>query len=171
MMPAPSSEPRIASAARSGCGIRPATLPPGAMTPAIARSEPFGLAARSSSAARSPRCVDVAEQDAAVALERVERRVVGEVAALAVGDRHPQRPPGRRQGVGERRVEPLGGDVDVAAEEAQAAVAQQRAGHESGLGEHLEAVADARGRGRPRAANAATARITGENRAMTPARR
>ena len=36
-----------------------------------------------------------------------------------------------------------GDDVDVATEEAQAAVAQERAGHEAGLGQHLEPVADA----------------------------
>ena len=33
MIPIPSSEPRIASAARSGCGISPATLPAAFMTP------------------------------------------------------------------------------------------------------------------------------------------
>jgi len=43
MMPIPSSEPRIASDARSGWGISPATLPVAFMTPAIARSEPFPL--------------------------------------------------------------------------------------------------------------------------------
>ena len=43
-------------------------------------------------AGRRPVGPDVAEQDLPVALERVERRRVGVVAALAVGDRHPQRP-------------------------------------------------------------------------------
>ena len=47
MMPIPSSEPRIASAARSGCGISPATLPAAFRTPAIARSDPLGFAASS----------------------------------------------------------------------------------------------------------------------------
>src|SRR6185503_14517580 len=54
MIPAPSAEPRMASAARSGCGISPPTLPRAEMTPAIARSEPFGLAAVSPSAATAP---------------------------------------------------------------------------------------------------------------------
>ena len=142
MIPSPSSEPRIASAARSGCGISPATLPAAFMTPAIARSEPFGLAAIVRARARSPVRVDVAEQDLAVALERVERRVVGVVAALAVGDRHPQR---RRasasawvNGVSSRS----GGDRDLAPGEPQRRVAEQRAGHEAGLGQDLEAVAD-----------------------------
>src|SRR5215218_7195385 len=40
----PSSEPSRASAARSGWGMSPATLPRALRTPAIARSEPFGLA-------------------------------------------------------------------------------------------------------------------------------
>ena len=86
----PSSEPRIASAARSGWGISPATLPAAFMTPAIARSDPFGLPG-SVGAGVVPGRVHVAEQDLAVAFELVERRVVREVAALAVGDRHPQR--------------------------------------------------------------------------------
>ena len=70
MMPSPSSEPRTASAARSGWGIRPATLPARSMTPAIARRRAVGVAA----VVRPPasRRVDVAEQDLAVALERVE---------------------------------------------------------------------------------------------------
>ena len=62
------------------------------MTPAIARSEPFGFAGSPASPAGRPVGRDVAEQHLAVALELVERRVVGVVAALAVGDRHPQRP-------------------------------------------------------------------------------
>ena len=90
-MPIPSSEPRIASAARSGCGISPATLPAALMTPAIARSEPLGLAGWPGGAF-SPAESHVAEEDLPVSLERVERRLVGVVAALAVGDRHAQRP-------------------------------------------------------------------------------
>ena len=48
MIPSPSSEPRTASTAVSGWGIRPATLPAAFVTPAIARSEPFGFARSSS---------------------------------------------------------------------------------------------------------------------------
>ena len=50
-------------------------------------------------------------------------------------------------------------------------VAQQGARHQTGLGQHLEAVADARATRPPSAANAATARMIGLNRAITPARR
>ena len=114
--------------------------------------------------------VDVAEQDTAVALQRVERRVVGEVATLAMGDRHAQRAAGRGECVGERGVQPFRGDQHVAPLEPQAPVAEQRAGHEAGLGEHLEPVADPEDEpALPR--EAATERITGLNRAMTPARR
>ena len=48
----------------------------------------------------------------------------------------------RVERVGERRVEPLGGDGDLVAGEPERRVAQQRAGHEPGLGQHLEPVAD-----------------------------
>ena len=54
MIPSPSSEPRTASTAVSGCGMRPATLPAALVTPAIARSEPFGFARSASSPATVP---------------------------------------------------------------------------------------------------------------------
>ena len=41
----PSVEPRRGSSARSGCGMRPTTVPEALQTPAIFRSEPFGFAA------------------------------------------------------------------------------------------------------------------------------
>ena len=88
------------------------------------------------------RGVHVAEQDLALALERVERRVVGVEAALTVGDRHAQRPAGVDQ-VRERRVAPFRGDHDLLPGEPQRRVAQQGARHEPGLGQDLEAVADA----------------------------
>src|SRR5688500_13245105 len=50
----PSSEPRMASTAVSGCGMSPATLPAAFVTPAMARSEPFGLAGSSSPPAVLP---------------------------------------------------------------------------------------------------------------------
>ena len=92
MIPSPSSEPRTPRRRVSGWGIRPATLPAafidaGDRPQRAVRVGPVVLAA-----GRRAVGVDVAEQDLAVALERVERRLVGEVAALAVGDRHPQRP-------------------------------------------------------------------------------
>ena len=45
--PRPSRLPSISSAHRSGCGIRPSTLPPALQIPAIARSDPFRFAAGS----------------------------------------------------------------------------------------------------------------------------
>ena len=45
--------------------------------------------------------------------------------------------------MGERGIQALGGDRHLASQETQLTVAQQRPGHEAGLGEDLEAVADA----------------------------
>ena len=67
-----------------------------------------------------------------------EGRVIGVVAALAVGDRHPERPSRCRQRMGERRIEPLRCDPDVTTQEPQPAVPQERSRHEPGLGEDLE---------------------------------
>ena len=89
-----------------------------------------------------PRPADVPEQHLAVGLERVERRVIRVEPAFAVRDRHPQRSM-RGQRVGEPRVEPFGGDRDLLAREPERGVAEQRARHETGLREDLEAVADA----------------------------
>ena len=121
-------------------------------------------------AGRRPVGPDVAEQDPPVALEGVERRRVGVVAALAVGDRHPQRTALPDQ-ARERRVEAL------------RARSRPRGRRSAGPG----CAGARRGRGPasartwkplqipstrpPSAANAATARITGLKRAMTPARR
>ena len=57
-----------------------------------------------------------------------------------------------------------------AADEVEAGVAHQRAGQETRLGQHLEAVADAEHRHAARAASA-TARMIGERAAMAPERR
>ena len=54
MITRPASLPRTDSAARSGWGIRPATLPAGLSTPAMARSDPFGFERSSPAAARPP---------------------------------------------------------------------------------------------------------------------
>ena len=138
------------------------------MTPAIARSEPFGLAGSDGPAGVAVG-VDVPEQDLPVALELVERRVVGEVAALAVGDRHPQRSPrprhARVNGVSSR----------------WAAIATSRPTNRSDrLRSSAPGTRPASARTwkplqmprtrPPSAANAATLRMTGLNRAMTPAR-
>ncbi len=84
--------------------------------------------------------VGVAEEDPSLRLEAVEGRLVGVEAALAVGDRQPQRP-SIGQGAGERAVEAFRDDPDVAAEEAELPVAEQGPRHQAGLRQHLEAVA------------------------------
>src|SRR5262245_52395153 len=45
----PSAQPKIASLARSGCGIRPATFLRSLQMPAMFSSEPFGLASSTGS--------------------------------------------------------------------------------------------------------------------------
>ena len=57
------------------------------------------------------------------------------------------------------------------ADELQAGVAHEGAGEETGLDQHLEAVADAEHVARRRSAKSTTARITGERAAMAPQRR
>ena len=117
-----------------------------------------------------PGRVHVAEDDLPVSLERVERRLVGVVAALAVGDRHAQGP-AEVERVGEGGVHPL-----------------RRRSRPPGRRSAATGCATGRpARGRPRPgpgsrcrcpstrppspANAATARMIGLNRAITPARR
>ena len=70
----------------------------------------------------------------------------------------------------ERRVGGLHDHVHLTADEAERVVGQQRARQEPGLAEHLEAVADAEHRAAV-AANSITASISGEKRAIAPARR
>ena len=71
---APSVPPCAGSAARSGCGIRPSTRRFAERMPAMSRCDPFGFGG-------------VAEGDAVLALEPGERRGVGDVVAVVVGDR------------------------------------------------------------------------------------
>ena len=87
--------------------------------------------------------VGVAEGDAAFALEPVERRCVGLVIAVMVGDRERDRPRPPHSAQVNRLwlFSTLSGDR--AADEAEPGVAHQRAGQQPGLGQHLEAVADA----------------------------
>ena len=66
--PRPSMLPSTSSAQRSGCGIRPSTLPASLTMPAIARAEPFGVPGVVLLAGRR----DVAEDDLPVGLEPVE---------------------------------------------------------------------------------------------------
>jgi hypothetical protein len=119
-------------------------------------------------ACRLAATVHVAEEHPSIALERVERSPHRVIAALPVRHRHRERPGCGRACVNgvsaaPRRSRP-------AAREPQRRGCAAAPGHEPGLGEHLEAVADPEDEP-PSAANAATARMTGLNRAMTPARR
>src|SRR6478609_6244195 len=85
---------------------------------------------------------DVAENDPSLPLEPVERRLVGDETALAVleddRDLLAGLEVGRPRGRGVLDDEPLVDAVELAV-----VVADQRAGQQVALGEHLEAVADA----------------------------
>src|SRR5207245_5154658 len=91
---------------------------------------------------RAPGAVGVAEDDALLVLERRERALVGDVAALAVLDRQLE-PLARAAAVGEERVGGLHPHRDQAAHEAERAVGEQRPGEQPRLAQDLEAVADA----------------------------
>src|SRR5213082_2210063 len=91
----PSVPPIADSAARSGCGMSPSTLPSGLTIPAMFSTEPFGFAA----------CVTrrIAEDDLVPRLELTERLRVRVVLALAVRDRHREYLP-RPEPTRERRL-------------------------------------------------------------------
>ena len=125
----PSVEPISGSVARSGWGIMPMTLRSRLRMPAISRSGAVGV-------------VEVAEDDAVLGFELVEGALVGVVAAFAVGDGDAEDL--AALGVaGEGRVGGFDAQVDVAADEFQAAIAEQGAGEQAGFDQDLEAVADA----------------------------
>jgi len=86
--------------------------------------------------------VAVLPEDLIAHLEFRERFVVGEIAALAVGDGHAQNF-SRRNLVGERRVVRGGLEKNVFAVELQIAIADERSGQQAGFGEDLKTVADA----------------------------
>src|SRR6185503_5221308 len=86
--------------------------------------------------------VDVAKDDAALALERRERVLVGHPAALAVLDREREEL-ARMAGPGEGRLDGLHANGDEIADEAERSVPHQRTGQKPRLAQHLEAVADA----------------------------
>ena len=75
----------MASLARSGWGIRPATLRASLQMPAMFHSEPLGLAGRS---VRLPRWRIA--RGFGRCLEFFQGGVVGEITALAVGNGKPQ---------------------------------------------------------------------------------
>ena len=114
--------------------------------------------------------VDVAQDDLVVVLELLQRPRVGDVAALAVLDRQVQHLAWRQPRVNGVSVSSTR-TAPCRADEAQAAVADQRAGQQAGLAENLEAVADARAPGRRRARSATMLSMTGEKRAIAPERR
>ena len=154
------------SHARSGCGIRPTTLRASLQRPAMLSTDPFGFAASVDRAAARR----VAEDDLPVRFELREHVRRREVVAFAVRDRHPQHLARRGRGR-ERRVGLLDADVHVLAVELQArgcaasrrAAARPRA--ESGSRCRCRAPA------RRASANACTARMIGEKRAIAPVRR
>ena len=71
---------------------------------------------------------------------------------------------------GEQALAGLDPDVHVRQTKLEVGVAHQRAGQQAGLGQHLEAVADAQ-HGHALAGPAATSFMTGEWAAMAPQRR
>ena len=125
----PSVPPWAGSTIRSGCGIMPSTLPASLRMPAMLARRAVDLAG-------------IAEGDPAFALEPVERLGVGLVIAVMMGDRDDDLL-ARLVAGGEGRLAVLDRQRHVAADEADAGVAHQRAGQQPRLGQDLEAVADA----------------------------
>ena len=107
-------------------------------TPAMELVEPLGLVA-------SPTCpvgVAIAERDPAVRLDSLDRLVVGDEIALAVGDGELDHLPGRIA-ARERGLRVLDPQVLHLADEAALGVAHQHARQQAGFAQDLEAVADA----------------------------
>ena len=139
---APSVPESATSARRSGCGIRPSTCARLVVDAGDVVARAVGIGLRGDGAAR----LAIAEGDAAFAFEPLERGVVGEVAAVLVGDRESD---DLAALVAARvdRIVPLDAQSHVAADEFERGVAHQHAGQQPRLGQHLEAVADAEHRG------------------------
>ena len=160
---APRSGPNPGSTACSGCGMSPTTVPLGIRDSGDVAVGPVGVD------------LEVAGHHPALALEPVERRHVGHVAALAVLQRDDDLV-ARLIPVGPGRRRPLDPQPLVAADELAVVVAHECAGQQVRLAEHLEAVADAE-HGHPGAtasagpASRTISAMIGENRAMAPQRR
>src|SRR5579884_558653 len=92
-------------------------------------------------ATRLAALVAVAEDDLVPLLQPGQGLGVGLVVALLVRNGHAQDPAAKA--LGEGQVVPLTAEVDPLTAELEAGVADQRAGQEPGLAEHLEAVTDA----------------------------
>ena len=102
-------------------------------------------------------------------MHAIENRLVGNITAVTVGNRHAQHLP-VLIGCHERRPYALDAQMNPSAAEFEHTVLDQCARQESCFGKNLKAVANAQHK--PAAfANAVTARITGENRAIDPDRR
>ena len=86
--------------------------------------------------------IAVSPQNLVVGLELGQSFLVGKVAAFPVSDGDAQDFPGR-DFIREGRIRRGGFEVNVLAMELEVAVADERAGQQTCLGEHLEAVADA----------------------------
>src|SRR5439155_1302417 len=109
-------------------GVRhePDDVPPGAAHAGDVGERAVGVRLRR----RAPGAVGVAEDDAPLALERRERVLVGDVAALAVLHRQLEHLAGAAA-LGEEGVGRLDPHRDQVAHEAERAVAHQRAGEEA----------------------------------------
>ena len=141
----PSALPIHGSEARSGWGISPTTLRAALQIPAMLWREPLGFAVVGGLAP----AVDVAEDHLAIGFEGGRQVGVGEVVALAVGDRQPEHLAlGARPG--ERRVGLFDPHRQDARHELEAAVADHRPRQQARLEQHLEAIADAEHRSAPR---------------------
>ena len=120
--------------------------------------------------------VDVAQDHAVFVAEPTQCLGIAHVVAFEMVDRHPQHGAGRRQ-PGEHRRDVSTRSSTVSHRNVRPDVLLQRAGQQPGLGEHLEAVADADDRttgrrevGRRRSSPARTARSrrsAGSRRART----
>ena len=124
----PSSLPSSGSQARSGCGIRPATLRRSLQMPAMFCSEPLGFAL----SVRFPFASQYCQRIWLLALSFAKRFFVGKIAAFAVGDGHAQNF-SRRNLARERRIVRGGLQENVFAVELQVAVADERAGQQAGF--------------------------------------
>ena len=134
--PRPSVGPSAASTWFSGCGIRPSTLP------LCVEHAGDGIGCAVDVPGRVERAIGigVAEQHPALAFEPRDGRFIGDVIALAVGDRHTDHL-ARIVAAGKRRVGALDAQIDVAADESHRRIAHQHAGKEPRFAQDLEAVA------------------------------
>jgi hypothetical protein len=111
----------------------------------------------------------IAERHAAFAFQPVERFGIGVIVAVMVRDRDVD-PLARVVAGGEQRLAGFDLQRHVAADEADAGIAHQRAGQQAGFGQHLKAVAHAQHR-HAAFGGADHRRITGERAAIAPERR